>query len=111
MYAGKSIVNSISMKEGEAEFLRQANIIRKYGAAVIVMAFDEDGQADTYQRRIDICEEPINSSLKKLIFLLRISSSIQTFSQSLPAWMNIDATLSIFLKQQHGLRRIFRMPK
>ncbi|MBL7923140.1 MAG: methionine synthase [Bacteroidia bacterium] len=52
---GKSIVNSISMKEGEAEFLRQAGIIRKYGAAVIVMAFDEEGQADSYQRRIDIC--------------------------------------------------------
>lgn len=53
---GKSIVNSISMKEGEKEFIRQANIVRKYGAAVIVMAFDEKGQADTYERRIEICE-------------------------------------------------------
>lgn len=52
---GKSIVNSISLKEGEQEFLRQASLIRRYGAAVIVMAFDEAGQADTYQRRIDIC--------------------------------------------------------
>lgn len=52
---GKSIVNSISLKEGEEEFLRQAILIRRYGAAVIVMAFDEAGQADTYQRRIDIC--------------------------------------------------------
>ena len=52
---GKAIVNSISMKEGEAEFLRQARLCRKYGAAVIVMAFDEKGQADTLQRRIEVC--------------------------------------------------------
>jgi 5-methyltetrahydrofolate--homocysteine methyltransferase len=52
---GKAIVNSISMKEGEAEFLRQARLCRNYGAAVIVMAFDEKGQADSLQRRIDIC--------------------------------------------------------
>jgi 5-methyltetrahydrofolate--homocysteine methyltransferase len=65
---GKSIVNSISMKEGEAEFLRQANIIRKYGAAVIVMAFDEDGQADTYQRRIDICARAYKLLTEKINF-------------------------------------------
>ena len=53
---GKSIVNSISMKEGEEEFLRQAKLCRRYGAAVIVMAFDEKGQADTYERKIEICE-------------------------------------------------------
>ncbi|MBK9402734.1 MAG: methionine synthase [Bacteroidetes bacterium] len=65
---GKSIVNSISMKEGEAEFLRQANIIRKYGAAVIVMAFDEDGQADTFQRRIDICARAYKLLTEKINF-------------------------------------------
>jgi 5-methyltetrahydrofolate--homocysteine methyltransferase len=65
---GKSIVNSISMKEGEAEFLRQANIIRKYGAAVIVMAFDEDGQADSYQRRIEICERAYKLLTQKINF-------------------------------------------
>lgn len=53
---GKSIVNSISMKEGETEFLRQAKLCRRYGAAVIVMAFDEKGQADTYKRKIEICK-------------------------------------------------------
>jgi 5-methyltetrahydrofolate--homocysteine methyltransferase len=53
---GKAIVNSISMKEGEAEFLRQATLCKRYGAAVIVMAFDEQGQADTYQRKIEICK-------------------------------------------------------
>jgi 5-methyltetrahydrofolate--homocysteine methyltransferase len=52
---GKAIVNSISMKEGEAEFLRQARLCREYGAAVVVMAFDEKGQADTLARRIEVC--------------------------------------------------------
>ena len=53
---GKPIVNSISLKEGEALFIHQANLCLRYGAAVIVMAFDEQGQADTYQRKIEICE-------------------------------------------------------
>ena len=51
---GKPVVNSISMKEGEAEFLRQAKLVMRYGAAAVVMCFDERGQADSYQRRIDI---------------------------------------------------------
>ena len=53
---GKAIVNSISLKEGEQVFKRQAKLIRRYGAATVVMAFDESGQADTYQRKIEICE-------------------------------------------------------
>ncbi|WP_186757730.1 methionine synthase [Echinicola salinicaeni] len=53
---GKGIVNSISLKNGEEEFISQAKVIKKFGAAVVVMAFDEEGQADTYQRRIDICK-------------------------------------------------------
>ncbi len=53
---GKCIVNSISMKEGEAEFRRQANLLRKYGAATVVMAFDEQGQADTIDRKVEICK-------------------------------------------------------
>jgi 5-methyltetrahydrofolate--homocysteine methyltransferase len=52
---GKGIVNSISLKEGEAAFRRQATLVRRYGAAAVVMAFDETGQADTYARKIDIC--------------------------------------------------------
>ena len=52
---GKAVVNSISMKEGEQEFLRQAKLCRRYGAAVIVMAFDEAGQADTFERKTEIC--------------------------------------------------------
>ena len=53
---GKGIVNSISLKEGEPEFIRQATLLRRYGAATVVMAFDEKGQADTYERKIQICE-------------------------------------------------------
>ncbi|MGA0248072.1 MAG: methionine synthase [Schleiferiaceae bacterium] len=52
---GKAVVNSISLKEGEAEFITHAKTIRRFGAAVIVMAFDEEGQADSYERRIEIC--------------------------------------------------------
>ncbi len=52
---GKGVVNSISLKEGEAEFLRQATLVRRYGAAVIVMAFDEQGQADSAERKVQIC--------------------------------------------------------
>ncbi len=57
---GKCVVNSISLKEGEDEFVRQAKLVKRYGAAVIVMAFDEIGQADTYERRIEICERSYN---------------------------------------------------
>ncbi len=53
---GKGVVNSISLKEGKATFIHHANLIKRYGAAVIVMAFDENGQADTYERRIEICK-------------------------------------------------------
>ncbi len=52
---GKGVVNSISLKEGEEEFVRQATLVRRYGAAVIVMAFDEQGQADTVERKVEIC--------------------------------------------------------
>jgi 5-methyltetrahydrofolate--homocysteine methyltransferase len=53
---GKGIVNSISLKNGEQEFIQQAKLIKRYGAATVVMAFDETGQADNFQRRIEICE-------------------------------------------------------
>src|SRR5436305_1099139 len=53
---GKGVVNSISMKEGEHAFLEQARRVRRYGAAVVVMAFDEQGQADTAERKVAICE-------------------------------------------------------
>jgi 5-methyltetrahydrofolate--homocysteine methyltransferase len=65
---GKSVVNSISLKNGEEEFLRQALMIRRYGAAVIVMAFDERGQADTLERRIEICRRAYDLLTKRLNF-------------------------------------------
>ncbi|WP_277014617.1 methionine synthase [Flavobacterium lindanitolerans] len=65
---GKSVVNSISLKEGEENFIRQAKLIKKYGAAVIVMAFDETGQADTYERRIEICKRSYDLLVNKVGF-------------------------------------------
>ncbi len=65
---GKGIVNSISLKEGESKFLEQASLIRKYGAAVVVMAFDETGQADSYQRRVDICTRSYRLLTEKINF-------------------------------------------
>ena len=65
---GKSIVNSISLKGGEDEFLWQASRIRKYGAAVVVMAFDEKGQADTLERRIEICQRSYDLLTQKINF-------------------------------------------
>src|SRR5690606_28921239 len=65
---GKSIVNSISLKDGEAAFLHRASQVRRYGAAVIVMAFDETGQADTPERRIAICERSYRLLVDKLNF-------------------------------------------
>jgi len=65
---GKSIVNSISLKEGEEKFIREATLIKRYGAAVIVMAFDEVGQADNYQRRIEIAERSYRVLVDKVGF-------------------------------------------
>ncbi|MFL5765144.1 MAG: methionine synthase [Bacteroidia bacterium] len=65
---GKAIVNSISLKEGEAKFIEQAHKVKQYGAAVIVMAFDEVGQADTLQRRIDICKRAYDVLVDKVKF-------------------------------------------
>ncbi len=65
---GKAIVNSISLKEGEEKFIEQAEKVKQYGAAVIVMAFDEVGQADTLQRRIDICKRAYDILVSKVNF-------------------------------------------
>ncbi len=65
---GKGIVNSISMKGGVEEFKRQAKLVKRYGAATVVMAFDEDGQADTYQRRIDICKRAYDILVNEVHF-------------------------------------------
>jgi 5-methyltetrahydrofolate--homocysteine methyltransferase len=65
---GKAVVNSISLKEGETTFKHHAKLIKRYGAAVIVMAFDENGQADTYERRIEICKRSYDILVKEVNF-------------------------------------------
>ena len=71
---GKPIVNSISLKEGEAEFLEKATLCAQYGAAIVVMAFDETGQADTKARKIEICKRSYDlltqkyTSRRKILF-------------------------------------------
>lgn len=65
---GKAIVNSISLKEGEEKFIEHAQLVRRYGAAVVVMAFDETGQADSYERRIEICERAYRILVDKVKF-------------------------------------------
>ncbi|HEV2330190.1 MAG TPA: methionine synthase [Verrucomicrobiae bacterium] len=65
---GKPIVNSISLKEGEEKFLRQAKFARRYGAAVVVMAFDERGQADTFERKIEVCKRAYDLLVQKAGF-------------------------------------------
>jgi 5-methyltetrahydrofolate--homocysteine methyltransferase len=65
---GKCVVNSISLKEGEAQFIDHAKKIKRYGAATVVMAFDEDGQADCYQRRIEICKRSYDILVNKVGF-------------------------------------------
>jgi len=65
---GKGIVNSISLKDGKAEFVRRAKIIKRFGAAAVVMAFDETGQADTYERRIEICKKSYDILVEEVAF-------------------------------------------
>jgi 5-methyltetrahydrofolate--homocysteine methyltransferase len=65
---GKAIVNSISLKEGEEEFIHKAQLIKRYGAATVVMAFDEQGQADSYEKRIKICERAYRILVDKVHF-------------------------------------------
>jgi 5-methyltetrahydrofolate--homocysteine methyltransferase len=65
---GKGIVNSISLKEGEENFIQQAKLIKRFGAATVVMAFDENGQADSYERRIEICKRSYDILVEKVNF-------------------------------------------
>ncbi|HEY3601836.1 MAG TPA: dihydropteroate synthase, partial [Chthoniobacterales bacterium] len=88
---GKGVVNSISLKSGEEEFLRQARLVRRYGAAVIVMAFDEQGQADTFERKIEVCArayrlltEELNFPPNDIIFdpnILTIATGIEAHNE------------------------------
>ena len=100
---GKGIVNSISMKEGKEEFIRQAKEIRKYGAALIVMAFDEKGQADSYERKVEICTEAYKILVDEVQFppediifdpnIFAVATGIEEHNEYIKAY--IDATKTI----------------
>src|SRR5213078_952216 len=78
---GKSVVNSISLKEGEEKFKQQARLVRRYGAAVVVMAFDERGQADTFERKIEVCARATRW-IKENLPRARLSGGISNVSFS-----------------------------
>ena len=100
---GKAVVNSISMKEGEAEFLRQATLVRRYGAAAIVMAFDEKGQADTLRAQDrDLRSARTTSSRGRSASPPRTSSSIRTSSRSPPASRSTTTTPSTSSTRRAG---------
>jgi 5-methyltetrahydrofolate--homocysteine methyltransferase len=108
---GKGIVNSISMKEGVESFLQQAREVRRYGAAVVVMAFDEQGQADTIERKVDICTrayklltEEVGMPPQDIIFdpnIFAIATGIEEHSGYGVAF--IEATRQIKAKLPHAL--------
>ena len=78
MYRVKDIVNSISLKEGEEIFIQHAKDVLRYGAAVVVMCFDEEGQATTYERRIEIAAGHTRFSRRRWVSRLRILSLTRT---------------------------------
>ena len=108
---GKGIVNSISMKEGVEEFKRQANMIKKYGAAVIVMAFDEDGQADTYERKVNICTRAYNILTEEVGFppediifdlnIFAVATGIEEHNEYAKAFIDATRTIKETLPRVH----------
>ena len=108
---GKGIVNSISMKEGVEEFKRQANMIKKYGAAVIVMAFDEEGQADTYERKVNICTRAYNILIEEVGFppediifdlnIFAVATGIEEHNEYAKAFIDATRTIKETLPRVH----------
>jgi 5-methyltetrahydrofolate--homocysteine methyltransferase len=108
---GKGIVNSISLKEGEAKFRQNAATVLKYGAAVVVMAFDEQGQAATYDEKIRICERAYRILVDEVGFPPKTSSSTPTSSPSPPAWRSTTTTPSTSSTPRAGSRPTCRTPR
>ncbi len=107
---GKPVVNSISMKEGEEAFIAHAKIVRRYGAAVVVMAFDEKGQADTLERKMhDLQARLRHSGQHRSASRPRTSSSIPTSSPSPPAWTSTTITASISSRRRAGSGKTCRI--
>ena len=103
---GKPVVNSISLKEGEDAFIEHARIVRRYGAAVVVMAFDEQGQADTLERKMrDLPARLRHPGRTRSASRPRTSSSIRTSSRSRPAWRSTTATASPSSRRARWIRQ------
>jgi len=107
---GKSIVNSISLKEGEAQFLEHARKVRRYGAATVVMAFDEQGQADTAKRKIDICTRAYKTLTdngfppEDIIFdpnIFAVATGIEEHADYAKAFFEATAYIRAELKHAH----------
>ena len=108
---GKAVVNSISLKEGEEDFLEGAHV-RRYGAGVVVMAFDEVGQADTVERKVEICERAYDCWSTKAGFdPPRTSSSTRTSSPSPPASRSTPSTPSNFIEATREIKSAARAPR
>ena len=105
---GKSIVNSISLKEGEEKFLEQAQLVKRYGAAVVVMAFDEEGQAVTAERKVAICDRAYKLLTEEVgLRARRTSSSTPTSSPSAPASRSTTTTRSSSSRPSAQLKQLF----
>ena len=100
---GKGIVNSISLKEGENDFLKKANLVKKYGASVVIMAFDENGQADSYESKVEICKrayflltEKVNFNPEDIIFdpnIFAVATGIEEHNNYANDFINAVKTL------------------
>jgi len=116
---GKGIVNSISLKEGKEEFIRQAKLVRKYGAAVIVMAFDEKGQADTYERKVEICKRAYDILINEVGFppediifdpnIFAIATGIKEHNEYGKAYIDAAKTIKDISMQPKPLKKPCRV--
>ena len=108
---GKGIVNSISLKEGEEEFIRQAKLVKQYGAALVVMAFDEKGQADTFERKVEICSrayqiltKEVNINDEDIIFdpnIFAVATGIKEHNQYGKAFINATKEIKKIMPLVH----------
>ena len=108
---GKGIVNSISLKEGEDEFIKQAQLVKQYGAAVIVMAFDENGQADTFERKVEICQrafhiltDRVMIRAEDIIFdpnIFAVATGIEEHNQYGEAYINAAKAIKELMPKVH----------
>ena len=108
---GKGIVNSISLKEGEEIFIKQAKKVMRYGAAVVVMAFDENGQAVNYEDKIRICKRAYEILTQKVGFPSQdiiFDPNILTVATGIEEHNNYAVD---FLRQQNGLKKIYQTQK